>query len=200
MEDIPEDQDARKKYKDLIYRIMEYPNTSDRINLTPEAAEAFKAFRLEIESQLRPDGDLEPVKDIASRIAGNTARVLGILHIAKYKDNASLEYITEDEAMKAIQIGLYFLEHMKCILYGIEERPEVKDAKYILSKLYDIDNHDNYDNKISKRDLQRLCQRFKKTEDMDEGLKALVEHGYIRTEKKTGTRGRWIYINPEWHD
>lgn len=77
---------------------------------------------------------------------------------------------------------------------GLADRPEEKDAKYILRRLA-ADGR----TELSKRELLRLCQRFRSTEDMDAGLAELVQRGYLRTERiKTGGRStEQIILNPE---
>lgn len=199
MENIPADWKVREAYRELIFKLMSCSEQDlDCIKLSPEASAAFREFRLEIESKLRPGEDLEPVSDMASRIAGNTGRIMGILHVVKHLDTSTLETVSGDEAQKAVTIGRYFLEQMIGIVYGMDEPDEIVDAKYILNKLRDTDNRDKCDNgRVSTRELLRLCRKFKKVDDMQPGMSELERRGYIRSETKGKVRGEWIYLNPE---
>ena len=70
-----------------------------------------------------------------------------------------------------------------------------RDALYIWKRLSESGK-----TRIGKRDLNRLCQRFKKAEEMDAGLTELVTRGYIRVLTESAARGRpsvTIEINPE---
>lgn len=198
MQDREVNEEARAPYRDLIREIMECKQ-GGTIVLNDEAATIFKTFREEIEEQLRPLGDLEPLRDIASRIAGNTGRIMGLLHIARFKSGAAMLGVDENEAEKAVRIGRYFMEHMQGVAYGIGSTQAVMDAKYILSKC-DMDKRDKRDNsflQITQRELHRKCRskRFKTIKQLEPGLKELENRGYIRREKKGNSVA--IHFNPE---
>ena len=95
----------------------------------------------------------------------------------------------------AERIGLYFLEHAKAAfkMAGLSEGKDVRDAKYILKRL---DGQDG----TTKRELHQRCKgKFPKVEDMEPGLKVLIDHGYIAVENiRTGRRPtEKIRINPD---
>lgn len=87
---------------------------------------------------------------------------------------------------------------------GLSDPQDVKDAKYIISRIEQNDKTDKTDKTIPKREVLRLCQRFSTAEEMEPGLQVLVEHGYIAIQRgKSGKRGgrpsEQIYINPAYY-
>lgn len=101
--------------------------------------------------------------------------------------------------MKSAQIiGEYFLEHTRAAfqIMGLMESREVKDGKYILRRLKADGRKE-----ITKRDLIRLCQKFRNAEEMEPGMGELIRRGYIRVETvKTGKQGnppQIVYLNPD---
>lgn len=132
------------------------------------------------------------------KFAGTIARIAGVLHcvnMASNDENPSPDTmsISREELLNAARIGEFYYEHAKYTfgLYAAEPA-NVEGAKYIWYKL------EGYE-RISKRDLLRLCGRFKSVKEMEPGLQELVRRGYIRIEA-TRTRGRkaiTIFPNPD---
>lgn len=198
---------VRESYNNLILELLNLPDYdgdwSRVIKLTPEADALAEEFFLWIEHRIA--NEFEEIEDWAGKLHGNTMRIAGILHIIKYKGKAANLLLESDTMESAILIGKYFLEHSKAAfdIMGLSEPQEIKDARYIISRLemYDFNDLNDF---IPKRDVIRLCQRFKTAEEMEPGLQCLEEHGYISivNEKPAGKRGRpteKIYINPEYY-
>ena len=125
-------------------------------------------------------------------------RIAGIIHCCLYINNAAQTPVPLETMRAAERIGLYFLEHAKAAfkIAGLSEGKDVRDAKYILKRL-------DGQTEITKRDLYRKCKsRFSTTEDMEPGLRVLIEHGYVAVERtQTGERGgrptENIHVNPD---
>lgn len=204
----PVNQEVRKKYEELVNKLLNIEDFSeffDRvITLSKEANKLSEEYNQWIEKQL--NGELEEIEDWAGKLHGNTMRIAGIFHIVKYECNAVNIPLEENTMKAAIEVGKYYLEHSKQAfdIMGMSEPQEVKEAKYILSRIGINDRNDKNDKikSISKRELLRLCQKFHSVEEMEPGLKCLEEHGYIRILKQKEGRGRpteTIYINPEYY-
>ena len=52
--------------------------------LAEDAKQVFDAYRLEIEDALRPGGEFDAIQDWAGKLAGATARIAGLLHLAEH--------------------------------------------------------------------------------------------------------------------
>lgn len=76
---------------------------------------------------------------------------------------------------------------------GLADRPEEKDAKYILKRL-EVDGR----MELSKRELLRLCRKFHSVDDMEPGLAELSKRGYVHIGKiQTGGRPtESVILNP----
>lgn len=188
MQDIKPDRSARDAYNDVVRRILD-AKEDITFSLDSQAAACFRAFRLDVEGQMKPDGEAVEIQDIGSRVAGNTARVMAIIHVVNHLDNPTV-MVDKTEAENAIKVGEYFLEHAKGILSAKVETDAEKDAKKIWNKLKGVSN-------ISKRDLLRNCRWLKTVNDMEPGLKELEKHGYIcMINKQQRGGGVDIYVNP----
>ena len=195
----------RSDYEKLIHELLDIPdftNFAERtIRLSDGADKLAEEYYHWIESRLT--NELEEIEDWAGKLHGNTMRIAGVLHVVKHRIG-SVNTLLEESTMKsAIEIGKYYLEHSKMAfdIMGLSDPQEVKEAKYIISRLGTNDKNDLNDF-INKRDAIRLCQRYESVEEMEPGLKCLEEHGYIAIVKETNGRGRpseKIYINPEYY-
>lgn len=196
---------ARETYDNLCKELLDIPDMNgfmERvIKLSPEADKLAEQFYQWIEKQLIDE--CEMIEDWAGKLHGNTMRIAGILHVVKHRINSVNVLLEEDTMKSAIEIGKYYLEHSKVAfdIMGISDPQDVKDAKYIISRLEHNDKNDLNDF-ITKRDALRLCQRFKSADEMEPGLQCLVEHGYIAIVQEGQGKGRpseKIYINPEYY-
>ena len=206
----PVNQEVRKKYEELVNNLLNIEDFSEFfdkvITLSKEADKLSEEYNQWIEKQL--NGELEEIEDWAGKLHGNTMRIAGIFHIVKYECNAVIIPLEESTMKAAIEVGKYYLEHSKQAfdIMGMSEPQDVKDAKYILSRIGDNTKSTKNTNIqfISKRDTWQLCKgHFHSVEEMEPGLKCLEEHGYIRilkqNEKKQGRPTENIYINPEYY-
>ena len=194
---------VKEQYEKLINELLNIDGTGfleRTIKLSPEADILSEAYNQWIERQLV--NELEEIEDWAGKLHGNTMRIAAILHVIKYKLNAANVLLEEDTMAAAIEIGKYYLEHSKQAfdIMGLTEPQDVRDAKYIISRM---DSNTKNPKNMTKRDLWHLCKgHFKSVEEMEPGLEVLKEHGYIAiVTEKSGNRGRpseRIYINPKY--
>ena len=166
------------------------------IRLSQEAHTESKRFFEALEPRLL--NDLEEIEEWAGKYHGQIMRIAGIIHCCLHGREAAKEPVSLDTIQRAEAIGGYFLEHALAAfrIMGLVDRPEEKNAKYILKRLAADGRME-----LSKGDLQRLCQKFHNVEDMEPALKALEDRGYLCVETvKTSKRGKppqIIHVNPE---
>lgn len=167
------------------------------IKLSPEAHNEARRFSEALEPRLRDD--LEEVEAWAGKYHGQVMRIAGILHCCIHGDNAANEPVCLNTMLNAQTIGMYFLDHAQAAfqIMGLSDDPATKEAKYILKRLVACGQME-----MSKRDLFQLCNgRFRRVEDLEVGMKVLVDRGYMAVETvKTGKQGRPtenIKVNPE---
>lgn len=184
-------------YNILLHGLLSIPDTGEPkiITLTAEAhAEAGRFFE-SLENRLADDLNDGDIEAWAGKLHGQIMRIAGIIHCCLYMNNAAQTPVSLETMRAAEHIGLYFLEHAKVTfkMAGLSEGKDVRDAKYILKRL---DGQDG----TTKRELHQRCKgKFPKVEDMEPGLKVLIDHGYIAVENiRTGRRPtEKIRINPD---
>lgn len=178
--------DVETAYHQLQDALLAIEDTGEAriIKLSTEAHSESKRFFEALEPRLL--NDLEEIEEWAGKYHGQIMRIAGIIHCCLYGREAAKEPVSLDTIQRAEAIGEYFLEHAQAAfrVMGLADRPEEKDAKYILKRL-EADGR----TELSKRNLLRLCQRFHNMEDMEPGLAELVKRGYARVDKaQTGGR------------
>ena len=174
------------------------------LRLSKEADALAESYFNEIEKELKDmTGELE---GWTGKLHGQTMRLAGILHCSEYGLDAVNHLISASTMQQAIGLGKYFYEYARSAFQtmGLLEPQSIKDAKYILGRLKKyIQETNKYE--ISKRDLYQKCRWknwFEEPDSINNGLRELIEHGYIRMEngiKKKGagrTPSDTIYVNP----
>lgn len=174
----PITEELKSAYSNFIKELLRIDNKIPvMVNLTPEACNVMVNFRKWLEPQVVED--LEPIADWAGKLHGNALRIAGLLHIASNPiyttpfapDNPP---VTAQTMENAIAIANYFLEHALYCFGEMGANPIISNAKYILKRLTKEQIAE-----ISKRDILRLCKRFKSVEEITQPLQILEEYGYI---------------------
>lgn len=206
----PIDPEAKKNYEELVKELLSLPDLGDfvdnTIKLSPEADKLSEEFNQWIEVRLT--NEFEMIEDWAGKLHGQVMRIAGLFHIVEHRANAVNVPMSAETLQNAIDFGKYYLEHAKAAfeLAGLADPPEIKDAIYIINRIAPESKNVRNDKIrwITKRDAFRLCERFEAVKEMEPGLNALIEHGYIAIiPVSTGKRGRpsdVICINPEYFE
>lgn len=207
---VPVSKKIRESYNSLIVDLLNIPDMFGErtIALDDEADQYCEYLSLWIEEKLT--GEFVTFEEWAGKLHGNTMRIAGIFHVIEHGLNAVNVPLSKETLNKAVIVSQYYLEHSKAVFdtAGITEPDDVRDAKYIISILESVtrDKRDNWDEqaqlvRVSKRDLQRKCRKFKNANEMEPGLNVLVDYGYIaRVELKNNNArpSEIIYLNPDY--
>lgn len=156
------------------------------MRFSPQGQEAFRAWQEDVETMLRPDGKLGNPRLIGwgSKLAGTTARIAGILHLAT--GNPPSEPISADIAYSAVTISHYFSEHAIAAFHLMSfTNPHAKALALIkvIRKLgTDV---------FTERELLTASSRsvFSTSEDIKAALAILVENDWafvIEPEQREG--------------
>lgn len=191
----PVPKEIEEDYTAAIYALLSVDGEAQTIRLSPEADQEAERFFNHLEQRLADDFS-EDLESWAGKFHGQVMRLCDVLHCCQYFQEAAQIPVSLETMQAAQTIGEYFLEHTKAAfqIIGLAERQEVKDAKYILKKLLAGGRQ-----QLSKRDLFRQCDgRIRTVEDMEPGLKVLVDRGYIYIDRiSTGGRPtEKIILNP----
>jgi hypothetical protein len=167
----------RRNAKALIASLADWTDPAV-IPVTEPARKLLAEFQEEIEPRLRKDtGDLAELRDWASKLAGATVRLAGLLHLGEHLTDGWGKPVEADTMERAIQLGRYFTAHARAAFRQMGLDPLVADAQQLLGWITRTGAEE-----FSRRDLFRGVEstRFQKVADVDEPLALLVEHGYVR--------------------
>lgn len=175
-------QELSLRYKELIDELLDdaIPSESEGpeiIRLTPGACQVIAQFYDHVESELV--GEYEDINEWAGKIVGTTARIAALLwradaHIGFYTEETCFE-IDEDTMCRAVAIGEYFIRHALAALNLMGADNLTKDCKYLIETVKKKELRE-----FTLREIMRLCQRFKKREQLLPVLDHLSDFGYIR--------------------
>jgi replicative DNA helicase len=159
--------------------------------LTPEARKLLAEYQEEIEPRLRAiGGDLAEIRDWASKQAGATVRIAGLLHLAGDLAKGWGRPVDADAMTNAIELGQYFTSHARAAFARMGSDPLIDDALAVLAWIERTDPA-----RFTRRDAHMGLSRarFPKVTDLDPALALLVDHGYLRradTGQERAGRGR----------
>jgi replicative DNA helicase len=170
------------------------------LTLTPQADAVFQEYQEEIEKSLRPDGGLYPVRDWGSKLAGATARLAALLHVAEHADTALKIRCATMQA--AISLARYCSAHALAAHAEMGADAESDGARALLAWLTRTGAET-----FTKRNAHKALQgRFRRSDDLDKPIDILIERGYIRTQAPEprpgpGRKPSHVYeINPSISD
>lgn len=161
-------------YKNLVERLASNP-PEGILGLSQNARNLFEKWEGEIETMLADGGTMEAMRDWGGKLAGETLRIMAVLH---YSDPGSARCASEETVKSAIEIARYFIPHAEYVLNLMQanDSSKVEDATYILRWIKRHDRHE-----FTKRDAQQDGKRrFPRSDDINEPLAELVQRGFIR--------------------
>jgi hypothetical protein len=146
------------------------------LRFSAAANAALLVFERDLEPQLAPSGELGPLADWASKLAGAVVRIAGLLHLAANLKTGYREAITEETFTAAASIGNYFCAHATATQAVTGGRTTLGDARVLLDWI----TRTNLES-FTRRDAHRAHQsRFANAADLDPALELLETHGWIR--------------------
>lgn len=198
--------EAKQRYREIIEDMLSEENTEpELITLSPEALQLLEDFSVSLEPKLR--GEYADISDWAGKLVGNVLRLAGILTRADKPRFEALTFcdpqplVTSAAIMQnAVTLGSYFIQHAKAAydLMGADEVTE--NAKYILNAVTKRRLE-----KFTRRDVMRLCRRFKTAGEVQPALDVLVDRGFLWEEVKETKefkkpKGTDYLVNPQLYE
>ncbi|MCD8147754.1 MAG: DUF3987 domain-containing protein [Clostridiales bacterium] len=196
VENIPDD--ILLDYEGMIYRALQLEAEKPvMLYFTDEAQREAGRFGDEAERELLDGGRLDFDKSWGNKFPGYVFRIAALFHLcAALSDGKDPNSRVEVEWLQAAEaVGWCLAKHTESIFTEAGADPDVGDAKYISQKLQRLGEPE-----VSKRELRRICRRFKRADEMAPALKMLEEREYIRIDRSlTGGRPTEIIrVNPFW--
>jgi Protein of unknown function (DUF3987)/Bifunctional DNA primase/polymerase, N-terminal/Primase C terminal 1 (PriCT-1) len=167
-----------------------------RLTLDPAARALFEAFERETNAERRQlaeagdelEGDV--YLDWISKLAGQTARLAALLHVAEHWTHGSSarHAIGADTVRSAVELGNYYREHARAAFGLMEELPERRSARTILRWL--ATRTEGELATLTVRDVHRSRGKGTEAADVRKALRVLEEHGYLRVSQSRVHGGR----------
>ncbi|MEV6891392.1 YfjI family protein [Kribbella sp. NPDC051137] len=179
----PTEQTYRDALRTLVLLLADH-DTPHTLDLTPDARQVLLDFQDWIEPRLHPQtGQLAPITDWASKLAGTVVRLAALLHLAHTFTTGYATPITADTMHAAERIGRYYLDHALAVydLMG-QSHPDLDAAREVLDWITKQCNKTGL-HTISRRDALRSLHgraRFASAADLEPAFNLLEDHGYIR--------------------
>jgi replicative DNA helicase len=162
-----------KQLQALIGSLAEWTDPA-RLTLTPDAHEVVVGYLDKVEPLLRPGERLAGVRDWAAKLAGNTVRIAGLLHLAHHVPDGWGKTIEASTVSAATEVGQYFTLHALAAFDHMGADETLVDARVVLQWVKGRQS-------FTRRDAHRAHQsRFAKVTDLDPVLDLLEAHGWIR--------------------
>ncbi|MFF7641499.1 DUF3987 domain-containing protein [Streptomyces canus] len=188
---VPEETAAAYTAKviDLTLSLAEWTDPAV-IQLSPEADAALIAYQKRIEPKLKArGGTLGHISNWAGKLAGATARMAALLHLAGHGGGGYAHPVTADTMHAAIELGEYYTAHALAAFDVMGADNTTARAHSVLETL-----RTHRWAEFSKRDLMVKLSRSEcpTAADLDPTLTLLEDHGYVRAQPvvRTGGRGR----------
>lgn len=159
------------------------------VTLSPEANKRREEYQANIEKKL--GREWEHMADWGGKLVGAMLRIAALLHLSSFP---AATPVNEETIMGAIKFADFFGANAEAVYQLIGADEAQADARYLWRRIAEAGKSE-----ITKRDLFNACKgKFKRVENMDLALRALVEMGYIRLEEvQTGGRPtQKIKVNP----
>jgi putative DNA primase/helicase len=195
----PENMPSLANYHSQINRILQ---TSAPINdqgglepamltLTPDAKAAWVRFHDDIEGGLGKGGELQDVRDVASKIADNAARLAALFHVIEDSIGAiSVEHFEAASIIAAWHLN----EALR--FFGELALPEALANAALLDEwLIEYCQNNGVDVVSTRTIMQFGPSRLRTKEKLQSAIQELIEHG--RVVLLQNGRKREIHINPQ---
>ena len=182
----------------LVHSLAEWTDPAV-IPFTTEANEILLEFEERLEPLMRPAGELAHVADWASKLAGTTARLAGLLHLAGNVTTGWSRPVEARTMTNAVRLGDYFTAHALAVFDFMAADPELARARLIAGWCRNRET-------FTRRDAHRAHQSaFPRATDLDPVLSLLEAHMIIRrlSDPERGPNGGrppapTYSVNPEW--
>jgi putative DNA primase/helicase len=191
----PEHWPMLERYRSRVKELLNLPQQVEdgcvnpaMLHLTPEAKTVWIAFHDEIEVQLNVDGELHEVRDVASKIADNAARLAALFHAIEGVADGVSEY----HMASACRVAHWHLNESRRLLAQADTYAEddvTKMDRWLRNKFTEIAVKEMAFSEIQKLGPAAL----RKKEALEPVLQALSELGRLRV---IPGQPRLVKLNP----
>lgn len=185
---------AKHDYNNLIYKLLSIKPSAEIpvILCDKEAFNIFKDYHDSIEDNLKDGGTFEYMREWANKQLGRALKIAGIFHLCEHEPK---EPLSGQTALNAVSAAMWAENQALKAFNEIGGNDEEKSAKYVLNRIKKSGSLE-----LSKREILRLCQKYKSVDELEEPLNILEDFGYIRfivsEQRSKGRPSEKYKINP----
>ncbi len=162
------------------------------LELSPEAKKAWVVFYNTIEHELKPEGELAMVRDVASKTADNAARIAGLFHLLQYGTTGQ---VNEADMQAACNVAMWHLSESRRFLIGVSQSPELSLAVMLDEWLIKRAKAQKVDNFSTSHLLTHAPNKLRKKSTLYPALDALVDSDRVKL--FDDGKVRTVVINPK---
>ncbi|MBW2186924.1 MAG: DUF3987 domain-containing protein [Deltaproteobacteria bacterium] len=195
---IPNDMPALREFGNRTVELLNHSPSVDEydrldlplLRLDKGAYNVWCDFYNGTENTLKPYGEFAGIKDVASKIADNAARIAANLHVFQFGVAGE---ISAETMMRASNIAMYHLTEARRA-YGMVggESPEQENA----NKLLDWLERKGFEPVTKSHIMQFGPNSTRDKATLDASLQILISHGIVRQVKKGNAQ--IVEVNPEY--
>jgi hypothetical protein len=145
--------------------------------MTEQANQRILHLERTLEPRLAPEAELGHIADWAAKLAGATARISGLLHLAGHTPPVTANCIQASTVDAAARLGHYYLAHALAVFDTMAADPVTDDAHAVLAWIHRT-QRTTFTRREAFSGLSRA--RFRKVTELDPALTLLTDHDYIR--------------------
>ena len=163
--------------------------TPPPLDMGPQAFEAWRTFYDGVERELRADGDLANLRDVASKSAENCARIAALFHLFEHGPSGSIaaEYVAS-----AARIVTWHLAESQRFLGGLAVPKPIANAVKLEKWLTAICRDRGVDRLTKREIMNRGPNSVRLKADLDAALTELTDAIRVRLVEN----GRGVELNP----
>ncbi len=159
--------------------------------MTPEAQAEWIKYHDDVEAELKPGGDMEHARDVASKSADNAARLAAFFHVYERSIDGQ---IGADSMRRAAEIAAFYLYSGRHVLGELATEASDSDAAKLDAWLLEY-CRENGTESITTREISRLGPNpVRKAEARDKALLVLTEAHRVRVVAEG--KSKLVKINP----
>lgn len=183
----PIDPVCREKFNTALRRLLSLPcpgpnDATPFVDLSPEAAAVFAAYRDAVEVSMKTDRQLSEWQDLGGKLAGHCMRLAVCLHMAEHPIDGVTRPIDETTLKRAVAIAEYFTVHTLATWDGGMGGEKAAHVAAWLAR-------EPRGPRLTTRQLMRPNWRYLKTaEEARQAAKELADRGYLMADGPN----RWL--------
>lgn len=178
----PIPQAVQTRYANKVHGLLALPWALDSdgkpvpyvLQIAPDAYREWADFHRDVETKLRPGGELELIADWGGKLHGAAVRLAGLLHLVEH-DAPHLHPIGLGTMQQALGLATVLTEHAKAAFALMGADPDIECAKHILAWIVDR----RVDAFQAREAFEKVKGRYSKMELVKAGLSILEERAYI---------------------